>query len=324
MLHIMKIFLTGAAGFIGFHTTKRLLEEGHEVVSIDEVNDYYRQQWKKENLKLLKKYDNFSFHQLDLLDLPALTKLVKKTKPAVIVHLAARAGVRPSIEQPLLYTKVNILGTQHLFEIARDLKIPKVVYASSSSVYGDQPKVPFSESDPCLEPISPYAATKRATELIAHTYSHLFNIQTIGLRFFTVYGPHGRPDMAPYLFTDALLRHQPIKKYGDGTTARDYTYVDDIVAGVTACLTAKMPRKAEIINLGNNSPVQLKGFIKLLEEITGEKAIVDQQPMQPGDTRQTFADISKAQKLLNFKPKTSLKDGLIKFVTWYKENRLEG
>lgn len=318
----MKVFLTGATGFIGFHTAKRLLTEKHQVVAIDNINDYYSPTWKKQNLAELEKYKNFTFHQLDILDLPKLKKLIAKSKPKVIIHLAARAGVRPSIEVPLLYTQVNILGTQHLLEIARKFKIPRVIYASTSSVYGNQKKVPFSETDCCDEPISPYAASKRATELLAHAYSHLFGLETIGLRFFTVYGPNGRPDMAPYLFTKALLAHQPIKQYGDGTTARDYTYIDDIVAGVTACLTAKMPHKAELINLGNNHPVKLKDFIVLLEKITGQSATIKKRPLPPGDVNRTFADINKAKKLLGFQPKTSLKEGLTQFVAWYKANRL--
>lgn len=322
MLYPMKVFLTGATGFIGFHTVKRLLAENHQVIAIDNINDYYSPVWKKENLAELEKLPNFTFQELDILDLVKLKALVKHHSPEAIIHLAARAGVRPSIEQPLLYTQVNILGTQHVLEIARELKIGRVVYASSSSVYGNQEKVPFSETDPCVTPISPYAATKRATELIAHTYSHLFGLETVGLRFFTVYGPNGRPDMAPYLFTQAILKDQPIKQYGDGTTARDYTYVDDIVSGIVASITASLPNKAEIINLGNNQPVQLKDFIKTLEMVTGKTAKIVQQPLQPGDVQQTYADITKAQKILNYQPKTSLKKGLTQFVAWYKANRL--
>lgn len=319
----MKIFLTGVAGFIGSHTARRLLTEGHSVVGIDNLNDYYNPAWKEENVASLKTHKAFSFQKLDLLELEALTQLIKQTQPDVIVHLAARAGVRPSIEYPLVYTHANVVGTHHLLEIARQQKISRVVYASSSSVYGNQASIPFRETDPCVEPISPYAATKRSTELLAHTYSHLFGIETVGLRFFTVYGPNGRPDMAPYLFTKALLTGQPITRFGDGSTARDYTYIDDIVDGVVASVTAQLPQKAEIINLGNNSPVQLKDFISTLEEITGVTAIIDQQPIQPGDVQHTYADIMKAQALLGYQPKTSFKDGLTRFVAWYKEHRLE-
>lgn len=318
----MKIFLTGVAGFIGSHTARRLLDEGHTVVGIDNLNDYYNPAWKEENVAALRQYDAFSFEKLDLLELDALTGFVKKIQPDVIVHLAARAGVRPSIEYPLVYTHANVVGTHHLLEIARQQNISRVVYASSSSVYGNQASIPFRESDPCTEPISPYAATKRSTELLAHTYSHLFEIETVGLRFFTVYGPNGRPDMAPYLFTQALLTGQPITRFGDGSTARDYTYIDDIVAGVVVSVTASMPKKAEIINLGNNSPVQLKDFIATLEEITGVTAVIDQKPIQPGDVQQTYADITKAQQLLGYQPKTSFKEGLTQFVAWYQANRL--
>lgn len=316
------VLLTGAAGFVGFHTAKQLLERGYRVIGADNINDYYSPEWKKENLAELRRAENFVFYETDILNMEALRDVFSKEHPDTIIHLAARAGVRPSIEQPLLYTQVNILGTQHILELAREYKIGRVVYASSSSVYGNQSKIPFSESDPCTEPISPYAVTKRSTELLAYTYSHLFGIETIGLRFFTVYGPNGRPDMAPYLFTKALLTGEPITRFGDGSTARDYTYIDDIVDGVTACLTAEFPEKAEIINLGNNSPVQLKDFIATLEEVTGKKANITQKPLQPGDVQQTYADISKAQKLLGYQPKTSLKEGLTKFVTWYKEYRL--
>lgn len=326
MLNVMiqgtVIFLTGAAGFVGFHTAKKLLSDGYTVIGVDNLNDYYSPEWKRENLAELQRLENFTFAELDILDLPATKKLITTHQPEVIIHLAARAGVRPSIEQPLLYTQVNILGTQHIFEAAREQGIGRVVYASSSSVYGNQAKIPFSESDPCVEPISPYAATKRSTELLAHTYSHLFDLETIGLRFFTVYGPNGRPDMAPYLFTRALLTDQPITRFGDGSTARDYTYIDDIVAGVVACVTAELPRRAEIVNLGNNSPVPLREFIATLEEVTGKQAVIDQQPLQPGDVQQTYADISKAQKLLGYQPQTTLKEGLTRFVAWYKEHRL--
>lgn len=317
----MKILVTGAAGFIGSHTAARLLTEGHHVIGVDNLNDYYNPAWKQENLDSLTPNTNFTFYQQDILDYAGLDQIIKDHQPESIIHLAARAGVRPSIEQPLLYQQVNVQGTTQIFELARQHHIPQVIYASSSSVYGNQSKVPFSETDPCNQPISPYAATKRATELLAHTYSHLFGLQTIGLRFFTVYGPAGRPDMAPYLFTEAILTGKPIKQFGDGSTARDYTFIDDIVEGIIACLQLKQPG-SEIINLGNNTPVKLSEFIALLEKITGHKAQINQVEMQPGDVTQTYADISKAQKLLGYQPQVSFEAGLARFVEWYKAQRM--
>lgn len=315
------ILLTGAAGFIGSHTAARLLADGHQVIGIDNLNDYYSPDWKRQNLEPLQQHPSFQFYELDILDFAGLKDVAQRHQPTSIIHLAARAGVRPSIADPLLYQQVNVQGTNHIFELARQMDIKQVIYASSSSVYGNQEKVPFSETDPCDAPISPYAATKRATELLAHTYSHLFGMQTVGLRFFTVYGPAGRPDMAPYLFTEAILRGQPIKQFGDGTTARDYTYIDDIVEGVVACLALE-GQQAEIINLGNNRPVQLREFISLLERITGQQALITRVEPQPGDVQQTYADISKAEQLLGYAPKVSFEQGLEKFVGWYKKNRM--
>lgn len=314
------ILLTGSAGFIGSHTAHTLLEQGHVVVGLDNLNDYYSPDWKRENLARLSQHQNFTFIEGDILDSQLLDKLATNQKFQTIIHLAARAGVRPSIEQPLLYQQVNVEGTLKLLELARAHHINQFIYASSSSVYGNQTKTPFSETDRCDTPVSPYAATKRATELLAHTYHHLYGIQATGLRFFTVYGPDGRPDMAPYLFTKAILTDQPIKKFGDGSTRRDYTYIDDIVAGVVACLD--LQTGCEVINLGNNIPVTLNEFIQTLEDITGKEMQLTQLPMQPGDVTQTYADISKAQQLLGYNPTTSFHEGMTKFVEWFKENRL--
>ncbi len=316
----MTILVTGAAGFIGSHTSEALLKQGHQVIGLDNLNEYYNPEWKKENLVPLQKYDSFVFYQQDIRDAAGVEELFELHQVEAIVHLAARAGVRASIENPLIYEETNVRGTLNLLEIARQKKIKQFVFASSSSVYGNQKKVPFSETDPCNQPISPYAATKKATEMLAHTYAHLYDINCIGLRFFTVYGPAGRPDMAPYLFTEAILTGQPIKKFGDGNTRRDYTYIDDIVVGVTAAVSLK--RKFEIINLGNNTPVSLNEFIETLENITGKKMLIEQKELQPGDVEQTYADISKAQELLGFQPRTPFRDGLVKFVQWYQENRL--
>ena len=314
------ILITGAAGFIGSNTAKKLLDQGKRVIGVDNLNDYYNQTWKKENIEELKKSPHFFFHQVDIRDLEALQGIAREEKINAIIHLAARAGVRPSIADPILYEEVNVRGTVNMLEIAKEFEIKQFVFASSSSVYGNQKKIPFSETDNVDNPISPYAATKKATELIAYTYSHLYEINTIGLRFFTVYGPAGRPDMAPYLFTEAILNDKAINKFGDGSSRRDYTYVDDIVAGVIAALDLDHPY--EIINLGNNTPVSLNQFIETLEKITGKSMKINQMGMQPGDVDQTYADIAKAQELLGYDPKTSFEDGLRKFVEWYKENRL--
>jgi UDP-glucuronate 4-epimerase len=319
-----QILVTGCAGFIGSNTTKQLLKQGHEVIGVDNLNHYYNPVWKRANLKEFKDEANFTFHQLDITDQEALEKIFKKQEKTgqkidKILHLAARAGVRPSIEQPKLYQKVNIRGTLNLLELAKEFMVPHFVFASSSSVYGNQKKVPFSETDPVNNPISPYAATKKAGEMLCHTYAHLFGIKMTCLRFFTVYGPKGRPDMAPYLFTEAIIKGETINKFGDGTSRRDYTYIDDIVQGIKAAL--KQPFEFEIINLGNNTPVTLNRFLDLLQEIIGKEAKINQMPMQPGDVDQTYADISKAQELLGFAPKTSFKQGLTKFVEWYQHNR---
>ena len=315
----MTILLTGAAGFIGSHTSRALLNEGHQVIGIDDLNDFYNPAWKEENLQPLKE-NKIHFYKQDIRDLEGLLTIARQHRPEVILHLAARAGVRPSIREPLLYEETNVRGTLNLLEIAREQGIRQFVFASSSSVYGNQDKVPFSETDPCNAPISPYAATKKAAELLAYTYSHLYGINCIGLRFFTVYGPAGRPDMAPYLFTEAILTGRPINKFGDGTTRRDYTYIDDIVAGVAASIN--IDRRFEIINLGNNSPITLNEFISTLENITGNQMQVIEKEMQPGDVVQTYADIEKAKKLLGFEPKTSFAEGMSKFVEWFKQNRL--
>lgn len=314
------ILVTGVAGFIGSHTAKRLLQEGNRVIGLDEINDYYSPKWKYENLSELEKNSNFTFKKTDIRDLNALEKIFTEFKFDAIIHLAARAGVRPSIEQPLLYEEVNVKGTLHLLEMARKHNIKQFVFASSSSVYGNQSQVPFRETDPVNEPISPYAATKKAGEMLCYTYSHLYDINCICLRFFTVYGPNGRPDMAPYIFTKAILEGQKIKKFGNGETRRDYTYIDDIVSGVVA--SVKLNRKFEAINLGNSHPVSLNEFISTLEKITGKQMQIEELPIQAGDVEQTFADISKAQNLLGYQPKTSFADGLNLFVKWYQANRL--
>lgn len=321
----MSILITGCAGFIGSHTTHALLKNGYNVIGIDDLNDFYNPEWKKQNLAKFQNETNFTYHRLDITNQEKTAEVFSQAQEkdqsiTKIVHLAARAGVRPSIKDPLLYQEVNVKGTLNLLELARRFQVPQFVFASSSSVYGNQTKVPFSETDPVNEPVSPYAATKKAGEMLCYAYAHLYGIKTSCLRFFTVYGPKGRPDMAPYLFTEAVLQGKPIKKFGDGTTRRDYTYIDDIVEGIVAAV--EQPFEFEIFNLGNNQPVTLNEFIAEVEAATGKKAIIQQEPMQPGDVEQTYADITKAKKMLGFEPKTSLKQGLKKFVEWYKEVRM--
>ncbi len=318
----MTILVTGCAGFIGSHTTQALLDKGYNVIGIDNLNNYYNPDWKKQNLAQFKHENNFTFNRTDITDQEALEKIFQEKKGQLkkIVHLAARAGVRASIQQPQLYTQVNVNGTLNLLELAHQYQVPHFIFASSSSIYGDQQKVPFSETDPVNQPVSPYAATKKAGEMLCYTYSDLYDIKMTCLRFFTVYGPAGRPDMAPYLFTEAILKQQPITKFGDGTSQRDYTYIDDIVRGIAAAVDN--PFEFEIFNLGNNSPILLNEFISTLEQVIGQSAEIEQLPMQPGDVEKTYADIEKAQKMLNFEPKTGLKQGLSRFVNWYQQHRL--
>jgi UDP-glucuronate 4-epimerase len=316
-----NILVTGGAGFIGSHVCDKLLELGKSVVCLDNLNSYYSPERKIKNIQHNFDNKNFVFVNQDIKNKDQLRIVFQKFKFDKILHLAARAGVRPSIEKPDWYFNTNVLGTLNLLECAKEFKINHFVSASSSSVYGNNKKVPFSESDNVDNPISPYAASKKAGELLCHTYSHLYGINISCLRFFTVYGPRGRLDMAPYLFTERIMKGLPIKKFGDGTTKRDYTFVGDIVKGIVACL--EHPFKFEVINLGNNSPVELNRFISIIEKHTGKKAIVEECPIPLGDVDITFADISKAKKLLGFMPETSIEDGLKIFIDWFKSEGLD-
>ncbi|MBU2524852.1 SDR family NAD(P)-dependent oxidoreductase [Patescibacteria group bacterium] len=318
---MQKILVTGGAGFIGSHTCEKLLKEGYSVVCVDNLNDYYDPEIKKQNIDELSKYDNFKFHKVDTTNYEELEKVFKESRPETIIHLAARAGVRPSISDPLLYSKVNILGTQNMLELSRIYKIENFVFASSSSVYGNSKDIPFKETANVDKPISPYAATKKAGELLCSTYHHLFKIPITCLRFFTVYGPKGRPDMAPYLFTDAIYKGREIQKFGDGSTRRDYTYISDIVQGVIAAAKKKLP--FEILNLGNHQTVSLNEFIETIEEIVGKKAIIKEVSKKQGDVDVTYADITKAQNLLGYKPTTNIADGMKKFFDWYLNNNAD-
>lgn len=307
-----KILVTGCAGFIGFHTTKYLLENNYQVLGIDILNNYYDISIKKNNIKLLQKYNNFRFYQEDIQD----TKIISKFRPYKIIHLASMAGVRNSIQNPKIYCDVNIKGFIHLLEESVKNNVKHFVYASSSSVYGLNTKIPFEESDKIESCNSPYACSKIAMEIFAKTYSQLYNISCIGLRFFTVYGPYGRPDMAPYKFIDAIMNGKKLDKFGDGSSSRDYTFIDDIVDGIMAALENKKEKKCEIYNLGNSDPVSLNEFIKTCEEICGKKAIINQLGNQLGDVPITFASIEKAKCDLDYNPKIKLKEGLKKLYEY--------
>ncbi|MFC1722668.1 GDP-mannose 4,6-dehydratase [Nanoarchaeota archaeon] len=314
----MKILVTGGAGFIGSHTSDRLIARGDTVICVDNFNDYYDPKVKESNISQHKDNPNFILHRADITNIDNLRKIFWKEQPDKVIHLAARAGVRPSISNPLLYEKVNIKGTLNLLELAKEHKIKNFVYASSSSVYGGNKKVPFEETDRVDNPVSPYAATKKACELMCHAYHHLYKLNISCLRFFTVYGPRGRPDMAPYLFTKWILEGRPIKRFGDGSSKRDYTYIADIVQGIVAALDRNS--KFEIFNIGNNQIVELNQLITTIEKIVGKKANIEQHPEQPGDVPITYADITKAKQLLKYQPTTSIEEGFKKFYDWYKEN----
>lgn len=305
----MKIIVTGCAGFIGSHLCENLLKRGDNILGIDIINDYYDLKKKEKNLEILRKYKNFEFRKEDICD----TKSISNWKPDKICHLASMAGVRYSIQNPSLYEKINIGGFIHILEESVKNKIEHVVYASSSSVYGLNKKVPFSEEDSIKTCNSPYSCSKMAMELFAKTYYQLYGISNIGLRFFTVYGPRGRPDMAPFKFLNSIKEGKEILKYGDGTTSRDYTYVDDIVSGIVSALDNKKKIKCEIYNLGNSNPVSLNKFIELCEKVSNKKAKIKQIGEQLGDVPHTYADINKAKRDLDYNPKTKLEDGLKKF-----------
>jgi UDP-glucuronate 4-epimerase len=294
-----------------------LLERGDRVLCVDDFNDYYDVSLKEARIGWLKDYPGFQLYRGDICDMDAMKALFEKNKIDKVCHLAARAGVRYSILRPLLYEHVNVHGTTVMLELAKDHEVKNFVFASSSSVYGGNTKVPFSEEDPVDRPISPYAATKKACELMAHTYHHLHGLPCTGLRFFTVYGPWGRPDMALFKFTKAILNDEPIDVFNHGKMVRDFTYVDDIVDGVVAAIDADLPY--EIFNLGNSHPVELMHFIQRIEHELGKKATFNMMEMQPGDVPLTHSDISKARRLLGFDPKTSVEVGIANFIRWYKD-----
>ena len=331
----MKLLVTGCSGFIGMHVAEQLLLRGNEVLGLDNMNDYYEVSLKQARLNRLNAYPKFRFSRLDLADRKGVSDLFEKERPERVVHLAAQAGVRYSVEHPEVYLDSNLLGFGHILEGCRHTQVQHLVYASSSSVYGGNQKIPFSEQDQVDSPVSLYAATKKANELMAHTYSHLFGIPTTGLRFFTVYGPWGRPDMSPFLFTRAILENRPIQVFNHGDMMRDFTYIDDIVEGVIKTLdkppsgldecdtSVQRPNSQEltpyrIFNIGNNSPIQLLDYIAELEKAWGKVAIKELRPMQAGDVQKTMANTDRLESWVGFRPKTSLADGVQKFVAWYR------
>jgi UDP-glucuronate 4-epimerase len=311
-----RILVTGGAGFIGSHATEALLARGDEVISLDNFNDYYDPARKRKNVAAFESHPRHRLYEGDIRDVEALEALFAAEQPDKVLHIAAMAGVRYSIQHPELYESVNVRGLMNMLETARRHGVGNFVFASSSSVYGADSPVPFREDAPCDRPVSPYAATKRAGELLCYTYHQLYDLPCTCLRFFTVYGPRGRPDMAPYLFTRWVFDGEPLKMFGDGTTYRDYTYIDDIVAGVVAAVDADLAY--EIVNLGNSQTVMLRDFIEIVEELVGRKANVVPMPPQPGDVPRTYADVSKARRLLGYDPQTPFVEGMARFVEWYR------
>lgn len=331
----MKLLVTGAAGFIGYHLSKKLLDKSYRIMGIDNLNDYYDPGLKRSRLGILEKYPDFDFCKVDLKDKEAVDTVFEEYIPTHVVHLAAQAGVRYSIENPFAYVDSNLTGFMNILEACRNYPVKHLVYASSSSVYGGNKVAPFSTNHNVDHPVSLYAATKKSNELMAHTYSHLYNIPTTGLRFFTVYGPYGRPDMAYYSFTKDILAGNPIKVFNHGKMERDFTYIDDIVEGVEKIIdriplanedwdeskddvsTSFAPYK--VYNIGNNNPVQLMRFIRALESAIGKEAEKIYMDMQPGDVLRTYADVSDLERDIGFKPSTCIEDGIERFVNWYRE-----
>jgi len=315
----VRILVTGGAGFIGSHVCERLLRENHEVGVIDDLNDFYSPEAKLANLSAIRRSGPLAFYRGDIADPAFVTEVFEEARPEIVIHLAARAGVRPSLEEPLLYGRVNVLGTMTLLEASRKYGVSKFLFASSSSIYGIANRVPFSEEDALNQPVSPYAATKIAGEKIAYTYAHLYGLKVVCLRFFTVYGPRQRPDLAIRKFITAMLAGRPIPVFGDGSSGRDYTFVNDTVQGIMAALSYDCG--FDVFNLGNSHPVRLLTLIRTMEEALGKKAEIQWLPDQPGDVPITYADISKARKLLGYHPQTPLAEGIEAFLRWHFEQQ---
>jgi len=330
---LLKILITGAAGFIGFHTSKQLLKSGHEVIGLDNINDYYDVTLKNDRLKILREHDKFTFYENNLEDKEKIDQIFRECGPHRVIHLAAQAGVRYSIDHPEVYIQSNIVGTFNILEGCRHNKVEHLVYASTSSAYGLNTKYPFSVHDNVSHPVSLYGATKISNELMAHSYSHLYAIPTTGLRFFTVYGPWGRPDMALFLFTKAILASKPIDVYNNGDMERDFTYIDDIVEGISRIIkkapepdpewSGGIPNPASssapyrIYNIGSNAPVQLMDYIREIEKNLGLEAKLNLMPMQDGDVRKSHADVTDLIREFDYTPKWNIQDGIKKFIQWY-------
>lgn len=311
------VLITGVAGFIGSHLAEALLARGDAVAGLDDFNDYYDPAIKRDNLLTAEQYDRFTLFEGDLCDEARVRAIFARTRPDVVVHLAARAGVRPSLLDPNLYHRVNVIGSQHILDACREFRPSHLVFASSSSVYGGSTAVPFREDDPVARPISPYAATKRMNELQAHVYSHVYGVRTTMLRFFTVYGPRQRPDMAIHQFTRRLLEGRPVPMFGDGATRRDYTYVDDIIDGVTRAVDN--PFDYEIFNLGESHTTTLRELIAMIGRHVGREPEIERLPAQPGDVETTYADIGRARGLLGYNPKWTMEAGIGRVVAWCRE-----
>ena len=331
----MKILVTGSAGFIGYHACKSLIDNGHEIIGVDNLNDYYDVSLKNHRISLLKNYKNFDFYKIEIQDYKSLESLFNKYKFKRVLHLAAQAGVRHSIENPSIYIHSNIHGFLNILEACRHNNIEHLVYASSSSVYGLNQVHPYNENHSVNHPVSLYGATKKSNELMAHSYSELYNLPTTGLRYFTVYGPLGRPDMSPMIFADSIINEKPIKVYNNGKHKRDFTYIDDVVDGTIKILD-KIPKSDNkwsglkpslssssapwrIFNIGNNQPVELLKYIECLEKYLGKKAIKEMLPLQPGDMQSTFADVDALKDIINYQPKIDLDEGIKNFCNWYKD-----
>jgi UDP-glucuronate 4-epimerase len=313
----VRVLVTGGAGFIGSHVVERLLSERVEVSILDDLNDFYAPELKLQNLDCVRQAGPIHFHQADIRDAARMEEIIGAERPDAVIHLAARAGVRPSLAEPLLYEQTNVLGTLTLLEACRKHGTPRFVFASSSSIYGAANRVPFREDDPSNLPVSVYAATKIAGEKLCYTYSHLYGISVVCLRFFTVYGPRQRPDLAIRKFTETIDAGRPIPVFGDGSTGRDYTYIEDIVQGIRAAL--EYPCSFDVFNLGNSHPVKLLEMIATIENALGRKAAIEWLPEQPGDVPITYADISKARTSLGYEPRTTFAAGVEKFVAWRRE-----
>ena len=327
-----KILITGAAGFIGYHLADRLLKEGFTVFGVDNLNDYYDVRLKELRLSELKKYEKFKFEKLDISEKKEVKRIFSENEPDIVVNLAAQAGVRYSIENPDAYIESNIIGFYNILEVCRHSRdegkhpVEHLLFASSSSVYGNQQKTPFSVGDPVDRPISLYAATKKSNELMAYTYCHLYGIPSTGLRFFTVYGPCGRPDMAYFSFSEKIMKGEPIKIFNQGDLYRDFTYVDDIVEGIVRILNnPPLPNEEgdryKVYNIGNNKPVKLMDFIETLEKALGKKALKEYYAMQPGDVYQTYGDVDELIEDFDYRPSTEISEGLERFAQWYREWR---